>query len=61
MISLEAFHSSSQGSDSSMQALSQLAPLIWQKPSVGVTKANWDAAVDAKNQRIGVGAIVQNS
>ncbi|GLT76792.1 hypothetical protein SLA2020_484300 [Shorea laevis] len=33
----------------------------WKKPDVGMVKGNWDAAIDFKNQRMGVGLVVRNS
>jgi hypothetical protein len=30
------------------------------KPSLGVTKANWDMAVDDKRKRIGIGVILRD-
>jgi hypothetical protein len=33
---------------------------LWTKPPPGVLKTNWDAAVDGKRRKIGVGVIVRN-
>jgi hypothetical protein len=34
--------------------------LLWQSPPTGMYKVNWDAAVDQKNERIGIGIVVRN-
>ncbi|KAF5468669.1 hypothetical protein F2P56_012808 [Juglans regia] len=33
----------------------------WEKPGGSVIKANWDAAVDAKNKCVGIGVVVRDS
>ncbi|XP_041001629.1 uncharacterized protein LOC121247327 [Juglans microcarpa x Juglans regia] len=32
----------------------------WEKPEVGRVKANWDAAVDATNRRVGIAVVVRD-
>jgi hypothetical protein len=36
-------------------------PVMWQPLPVNIVKINWDAAVDHRNRRIGLGCIAQNS
>ncbi|XP_042974616.1 uncharacterized protein LOC122306248 [Carya illinoinensis] len=34
---------------------------VWKAPPYGYYKINWDAAVDHKNQRVGIGVIIRDS
>ncbi|GLT72939.1 hypothetical protein SLA2020_448330 [Shorea laevis] len=36
-------------------------PIVWKKPVDGVIKLNWDAAIDERNNRMGVGVIFRDA
>ncbi|XP_042980188.1 uncharacterized protein LOC122310339 [Carya illinoinensis] len=38
-----------------------LSPQTWTPPPLGVLKANWDAAVDKINSRMGLGVVIRDS
>jgi hypothetical protein len=37
------------------------SPVRWQDPPSGIYKTNWDAAIDKRTGRIGIGIIARNS
>jgi hypothetical protein len=57
---LEVFRNSVQGPDPPQTAPPRLDRNLWQKPEAGVVKTNWDAAIDLKGNRMGVGVIIRN-
>jgi ribonuclease HI len=58
---LEEFQKANEGRQHETQQPRILDPIIWQPPPVNIVKINWDAAVDLKNGRIGLGCIARNS
>lgn len=58
---LQAFRQATHSSDSGEHPLGVTVRIPWQKPAVGVFKANWDAALDLTSKRMGVGVIVRDS
>ncbi|XP_042980012.1 uncharacterized protein LOC122310200 [Carya illinoinensis] len=43
------------------QPKQDLSPQTWTPPPLGVLKANWDAAVDKTNSRVGLGVVIRDS
>jgi hypothetical protein len=57
---LEAFTSANQHIRTQGTGVRREHYIPWTKPPLGVIKVNWDAAVDGKQRRIGIGVIVRN-
>jgi ribonuclease HI len=56
----EAFTLANQHTKSQGLGIRRVSHITWSKPPPGVIKVNWDAAVDGKQKRIGLGAIARD-
>ncbi|XP_059429220.1 uncharacterized protein LOC132163035 [Corylus avellana] len=58
---ISAFEKTEAGRCKPQVPLRNHAAHTWQKPPEGFVKLNWDASIDARRQRIGIGVAVRNS
>jgi hypothetical protein len=56
--SMEGFSQAMKIEDKTGRALVG-APPLWTKPSLGVWKINWDAAISKEMNRMGVGVVIR--
>lgn len=59
--SLEVFRTSILCTEAPDQPCAPQSALPWKKPAIGVVKTNWNAAIDAENNHMGVGVIVRDA
>jgi ribonuclease HI len=56
----EVYQSLRNGRDVEPTVFTEVIENVWKAPSPGWFKANWDAGIDKKNGRVGLGVIIRN-